>query len=466
MANHLCRDLLGTQTASKASAYVLVLYLRRVLKFTYVGDTNFPINAVGTLLIATGDSTPTGAPTFGVGTKAGINYGGGLEYYVGIPVASHTVVAGDVNRLLILKSTANPKHNSGIFRVTGTDAVNNRLLIDYRSAEFPPAEADDSIEWYLYESDSHASVPASGTTDGGTGYRGAGTSTNGRIILQSPHATGWQVRVCNENSTDYSTNGTVPTVSVCPGFSGNSAGDFAVGGRHLHGAQWHNTATGGTYGGMTPGVANNASTIYRYTMLGDDGGQCVVLMMRYVSGNGRSDMLVMGLADNEPTPLPADDVSRLFAIGDGLSVNLGDYLNDISWANGRYDNSARSEGMSYGEKQGRPVSATFGAWNYLYGATVAANVLTETTAGDSPYSSSTDLLSVALFAGMAPNHTQSGTPTLFPMPYEPRFLGTVPYLRQGRANFGNYTLTTDAGKAWQHFRNGVFMEWGGPAVVV
>lgn len=462
MANHFCRDLLAIGTAAKASAYVVALFLRRVLKFTYVGDTNFGINSVGTLLIATGDSTPTGAPTFGVGTKAGINYGGGLEYYVGIPVASHTVVAGDVNRLLVLKSTANPKHNSGIFRVTAIDAVNNRLLVDYRSAEFPPAEADDSIEWYLYESDNFASIPASGTTSGGTGYRGAGTSTNGRIILQSPHSTGWQVRICNENSTDYSTNGTTTVITVCPGFGGDSAGDFPVGGRHTHTARWYDTANGSLYGGTSPGFGNSSSSTYRWTMAGDDTGQSFIVMSRLSSGSGRSQMLIVGIPDNEPSPLPSDDVARLFVIGDGYGLNLGDYLNDISFHGGRWDTSARAEGMSFGEKQARPVSATFGAWNYLYGATIAAGVITETTAGDSPYSSSTDLLSVALFSGMKTTHTASNGA----MPYEPRFIGTVPWVREGRANFGNFTLTTDAGKAWQHFRNGVFMEWGGPAVVV
>jgi len=464
MANYLCRDLLGTNTAPKAHAYLLSLFLRRVLKFTYVGDTNFAINAVGTLLIATGDSTPTVAPTFGAGTKAGINYGVGLEYYVGIPVASHTVVAGDVNRLLVMKSTANPKHNSGIFRVTAIDVPNNRLLVDYRTAEFPPAEADDSIEWYLYESDNFASIPASGTTSGGTGYRGAGTSTNGRIILQSPHATAWQVRICNENSTDFSTNGTTPVISVAPGFSGTSAGDFAVAGRHLHTAQWYDTANGTLYQGTTPGCGASAATIYRYTMLGDDTGQSFVMMLRFVSGQGNSEMFLMGIADNEPAPLPADNLSRLFAYGDGYGLNVGNYMNDIAWATGRSDNTARGEGTSFGDKITRPVAATLGAWNYLYGATVAASVIVEATAADSVYSSSTDLLSVVLWAGMrGTQYPGGGVPTAFP--FEPRFLGTVPWLRQGRTNFGNYTLTTDAGKAWQHFRNGVYMEWSGPAVV-
>jgi hypothetical protein len=463
MANHLCRDLLAQSNASKASPYVLALFLRRVLKFTYVGNTAFGINAVGTLLIATGDSTPTVAPTFGAGTKAGINYGGGLEYYVGIPIASYTVVAGDVNRLLVLKSTANPKHNSGIFRVTGTDVVNNRLLIDYRSAEFPPAEADDSIEWYLYEGDNFASIPASGTTSGGTGYRGAGSSTNGRIILQSPHATAWQVRICNENSTDYSTNGTTPTSSVCPGFGGDSAGDFPVGGRHMHLARWLDTAVGATFGGSSPGFTNSSTTIYRWTMLGDDGGQSFVCMSRFVSGSGNSQMLLVGIPDNEPTPLPSDNIARVFVIGDGYSLNVGNYLNDISFHGGRYDVTARAEGMTFGEKNLRPVSATFGAWNYLSGATVAASVVTEATAADSVYSSSTDLLSVAIFAGMKLSHTATLAPPS--MPFEPRFMGTAPWVREGRANFGNFTLTTDAGKAWQHFKNGVFMEWGGPAVV-
>jgi hypothetical protein len=41
----------------------------------------------------------------------------------------------------------------------------------------------------------------------------------------------------------------------------------------------------------------------------------------------------------------------------------------------------------------------------------------------------------------------------------------MPFVRQGRTNFGNYTLTTDVGKSWQHLVNGVYITWGGPAVL-
>ena len=53
-----------------------------------------------------------------------------------------------------------------------------------------------------------------------------------------------------------------------------------------------------------------------------------------------------------------------------------------------------------------------------------------------------------------------GTPVL---ERNPRVMGTIPFLRQGRTNFATFTLTDD--KAWMHMQNEIWIEWQGPAIL-
>jgi hypothetical protein len=138
MARHLLRDYLTQNTTSPSRRYIpsylMSMFLRRVLLYTYVGDTNFNINSVGPLLISTADSTPTAAtPTFAGGTRAGINLGNGLEFNVSVPVGTRTVSIADVGRILVLRSTANPTYNSGCFLIDGYDVTSNSYHINYRT---------------------------------------------------------------------------------------------------------------------------------------------------------------------------------------------------------------------------------------------------------------------------------------------------------------------------------------------
>src|SRR5512135_1437946 len=206
MTTHLLRDYL-TQNVTTGNrtfiyAYLLAIFLRRILRYSYVGDTNYPINTVGSLLIATADTTPTAPlPTFPAGTKAGINLGAQKEFYVSIPASVRVVNSADVGRILVLRSTAFPTFNSGCFVILGFEVSTNAYIIDYRTlGDKPPVEAADSLEWYIYEKD--INCPTSGGTDSKTSaeYRSDGTSNTPRIILQSPHSLAWQVRICNEGS--------------------------------------------------------------------------------------------------------------------------------------------------------------------------------------------------------------------------------------------------------------------------
>jgi hypothetical protein len=330
MAIHTVRDYL-TQNQTTVNrqwipGYLIGIFMRRILGYTYVGDTNYPINPVGTMLIATADSTPTAAtPTFAVGTRAGINQGTGREFYVWVPPSTRVVSVTDVGRLLVLKSTANSTFNSGIFLITGFEALNysvlttsgtgvspiqvqttatntlttgqtvtiasvggntnangtftitvinsttftlngttgngnytsggtvqtNTYIIDYRTmgpTGFPPQEAFDSMNWYLYEADSIA--PVSGTastysvlTTSGTGVSpiqvqttttntlstgqsvtitgvGGNTSANGTFTITVINSTTFTLNGTTGNG-NYTSGGTINPTSQYRG-TGNS----------------------------------------------------------------------------------------------------------------------------------------------------------------------------------------------------------------------------------------------------
>lgn len=585
MAIHYVRDYLTqnltVSTWQNIPGYILGIFLRRVLLYTYVGDTNYPINPVGTLLISTADSTPTAAsPTFAVGTRAGINQGTGREFYVWIPPATRVVSAADVGRLISLRSTANPAFNSGVYLITGFEALNltvqttsgnlvspiqvtttttnnlttgqtvtiqnvvgntaangtftitvlnntqftlngttgngnyvsggtvqtNTYIIDYRTmGSLPPQEPFDSMNWYLYASDANAPLP--GNPNGGwpNNYGGNGTSSTPRIIMQSPHPLGYQVRLCHETVNDFNLNnfsngayGAVPPITCIPGFSGTVAGDFAVGGPHLHTALWYFTYAANSantiYHGATPGFGDTTSSNgglshypsgvqYRITMVGDDGGQaCAVFVRReFDATNPKQQMLIFGIPDNEPTPLPTNNVSRLFCIGSGLpgadNNTYGNNMNDISWSmgpvfftNGGLNGNPWSTGVSQ-SLGGIPIASSTALWTYVANVGSLGNPvgqfgspIFDGSAGDSPWLNATELSTVDIVNGTIGTwNGTTGVGNVFPL--EPRIIGTVPLLRAGRANFGEFALTTDATHNWQHMRRGVFMIWNGPVVV-
>jgi hypothetical protein len=132
MVYYICRDYLQQNTTSNTrrwlASYLMSIFLRRILGYTYVGDTNYPINNFGSLLIATGDTTPTAAsPTFPVGSRVGIaNNGANIE--VQIPLTVKAVEPGDIGRILVLKSTKYPTRNAGLFAITSLQRGNTTTI--------------------------------------------------------------------------------------------------------------------------------------------------------------------------------------------------------------------------------------------------------------------------------------------------------------------------------------------------
>ncbi len=332
MTVHLQRDYFTQNLTSATSrkwivTYILSIFLRRVLGYSHVGSTNYPINAVGTLLIATGDTNPTGTATFPSGSKAGINLGAQREFLVTIPVSVRTVVGTDIGRILVLKSTANPRHNSGCFVIAGIDLANNAYAVDYRTlGDYPPVEAADTIQWWLYEKDVSCPVNGGPNTKASGSYRGDGDSPTPRIILQSPHALGWQVRLCNESSSDISSDGNTagancPGMTASPGFGGTAAGDFPTFGQHFHAPMWYNSNSRSYAGGATGygDIFSTAGIQNRITIVGDDQGVVMYSRRQFNAIDPMSSIVCFGMPDNEPSPLPVNNIARLFCLGAGLS---------------------------------------------------------------------------------------------------------------------------------------------------
>lgn len=442
--------------------------------------------------------------TFGLvadGYGAGINFGAGVEKEVSIPAAKRTVIAGDIGKMLVIKSTSFPTKNSGCFKITGINAGANRYIIDYRSTENPPVENTNTIDWWLYEVETAAGnhissftnssgfglsnatnttpivitsnfgfadgskveivgvggntaangiwtiTPLSATTFSLNGSIGNGAYTGGgimrlagypsdettqvsRIILQSPHPSGWQVRLCVE-----SFNSNLPPVSVAVGFGGNSIGDFPVGGQHTHLPLWNDIApvVVTTYNSFVTGGGNYA-TPSRMTIVGDSSGQYITLYTRS-TGATNNGIIVFGIPDNEPVPLPTNNIERLFCYGGQTNIGGTQDFGQIIF---KIQNSMNI-GNAY--RNGLPEFCALTGWANLDGTT-ATSPLLSANAGDSPFTNTTEVLPVEIW-GATYSHPDMALSTNYPLSINPRLIGTAPMLRIGRTNFGNFTLTTD-----------------------
>lgn len=464
--------------------------------------------------LATGFFLATGS--FGGGNGASINITGASSVYaVGIPTSVRTVVAADVGRPLILKSSLYPTKNSGIFKISSIDSVNNRYIIDYRSSDTPPPEVG-TITWWLYENEAQISnyllnptvqpnaqinaatntTPITITTSvtnpgfvtgqqitisGGTGNTGVnGTFTltqvatsnnqyvlngsvgNGvytansatgnivgyyadgyyytnRIILQSPHASGWQTRIAVEPST-----AGVPYVSVSVGMGGNSFGDFPIGGVTSFIPLFFNFFATGAYLGSTPG-GGNPTIPNRYTFVGDDGGQNVFMYTRTL-GAGTNGILSLGIPDNEPIP-NAPNTDRAYVYG---SLNNTDFGGIQLRTMQSGDSVNGNIGASY--RSGIPELVLMASWSPIegvhntYNGIIANSFMYSANASDSPFTSTTEVMPVEVWGGITTDPSlNTPIPSAGFVAYglNQRFMGTASYLRNGRANFGNFALSSD-----------------------
>src|SRR6185369_9937039 len=244
---------------------------------------------------------------------------------------------------------------------------------------------------------------------------------------------------------DVETNFNSNYMTFAPGFAGNPAGDVITSGRHLHGAMYYDSSSEIFNTGTGCGDNAGIGPIYRYTMLGDDTGQTVhIFARRPLNATSPPAFYInFGLPDNEPLPLPIDNIARLYCLGNVYGNNVGNgRLSDISLQVGHGTNSA-IQGATMSLYNFGPKTCSPSLLAYVTGNNQGAGPAFDGSASDSPFTSTTELLPVDLVSGV--NQTWDNATSVQAFPYEPRVIGTMPFIRSGRTNFGDFVLATDTG---------------------
>lgn len=455
MTLHVCRDFLTlanplTLQADYVALYLSALFCRSCLNYATVGNTNFNIDGAAFLR--------------GNGTNGSINQGGSNTY--AFSPDGYTVTSGDVGCILGVHSNDNPMVNSGLFRVSSVDTVNNWFILNYRSGDTPPVES--GMSWRLFVNENIALN--TNFKDGPNGqagtYQGQGAATTSRLILQSPDASAWQVRFTVESTADaadttFQLSYACTPTSIAPGFGGNASGDFAVAGTHLHGPYWFNTADANYKGTCVTLGGGYAGGQFRLYMWGDDSTGSVVAAVRN-SFSVFNSVAAWGLCEDEEMPLPPKNVQRLFAYGTWNTV-----ANHISWASGPSATLLGSGQFTYLNAVGfglseEPIVGVAAPYFYVSGADPEGFQYTPRTslyAADNPYIAASELQTVDVVVGGwdVPNAiAQAQYLTL-----EVRRLGRFPFARLGRNNFGDFMVSTDPTHSWLQLSDGMYLPWQG-----
>lgn len=438
---HICRDFitLGGVYLPQATMYFEAIFMRTVLNFSVVGSTGFALDGAGF--------------TIGQGTNGSISTSGGFTNR--FTPDGYTVSSADINRILVVRSVNFPLQSSGLWRVTGVDTANNQFIMGLRGE---PPVAESGLGWRLHPAENSFSF-ANGS-NGNTGqYRGrTSAASTARIIMQSPHASAWQVRLTYETAADLSSTQIVRTkATVAPGYGGDSFGDFPVGGFHLHGALFFNT-TNSAYTSLVVGInPTDASGLCRYYIWGDDSTGTMVICTRQVdTGNTANNIAAWGLPEDEQYPNDTVPARRLFVYGCTNIFNGA--TGDINFRSGpaqQYGHSVVNFGYS-----GQPVMGAISTYGYLSGQQSLGNGPRYSGNGsDNAFLAQTELQTVDILAGMWDYGDFNGQGQSLLL--EPRRVGRFPIARMGRQNIGNFTTSTDGNRTWIHMLNGVYLPWFG-----
>lgn len=457
MAIHICRDFTCDSPQPSSLLYLTSIFFFGVLGFTQVGHTNLNLSSSYQVT---------------AGVSASINMGVGSELAVHIPTTFHTVTSADVDRILALKSSANPRHNSGLFRITSVNTGSNYLFINFRSSENPPAETA-TLNFKLFLSESSFSVTSANNSAAVTNYHGNGSSTTSRIILQSPNSSSWQVRLAYEAPDDR--NNLMSLATIAPGFGGDASGDFPSGSydpnnivEHLHTPLWRNASAADYRGSVTnfhmsiqSSPTEDTTSRIRFYAWGDDDKGTSVFVVRNVSSSYADGWYAAGLADDDGYTLPPRTSQRLFSFGPPVTNST----KGIIWSAGDVDGAQYYCGVSFGLNL-RPVSCVPTLYSYLGGQTTTSGIKDESVASDNALLGATELQAVELIAGTLDNNYkwQSFVSSRV-FEFDPRKMGRFPIARLGRSNFTQWTTTTDVSSSYYHTANGVFFPWQGPAVI-
>lgn len=461
MTIHLSRDFqtLGTTASPSTNLYLFSIFLNSVLGFQTVGQSSFDLE----------DYTVVS------GKLASINtLGPAFKYYVSVPTSSYVVSSFDNDRILALKSLINPKHNSGIFRITSVYPAANSFVIDYMTLEEPPSESE-TLEFAVFKDESDATNSfLSGSNNFINKYNTySGSSNATRTVLQSPDKSNWQIRLALETLTDL--QGINVPCTIAPGYFGNDFGDFEIYENknvHLHGAMFHNTSSlkyrGLTVGAGTSNLFSHQIEQFNISFIGDDSTGTFGYTVRSGSVSNVSwgcvgiptDELLGTEQINQLTD--EENISRLFAIGSS-DQNPGCFW-DFDYAN-----SSKMNGVAWGTSTAEPVSCIASTYFPGHGDTATifegnTNLEFQLNTTDDIWTGTTCLLDADLLVGTLDSCENQFSEKLYE--HQPRIIGKLPFFMQGRANYGDFHFgSSSVTSSWLHINNGVYMQWDGPILI-
>lgn len=511
MTVHLCRDLflgsgsiVGTTTGALHSMHALATFLQGVLGYTFH-------SSAGNLVPATGSSFTfnyyeyLGGSSYSLISQSTwpyrsasihIGMGTGKENWVKLPTDMVNLMSAAfplsysggtpwpnqldplTNKWLVVKSDEYPLANSGIFLITSVSLPDNALVIDYRSTTTPFPQTSSYVSaslWSQPPTGNEVAMAIMAGNGSATTYTTSGSATWPRMILTSPSVDRWQLRLCVENQVDRNDNGSLDAaLTAMPGYSGSN-GDFRPRShrahdpvRHLHAGQWLNLQVGvatiagaKSYSGLAPGLdafRAGGSRRQRMFIWGDDVTGTTYACVR--GHTATTDCFVAFGEPESPEPVP-HPINKLFVLGSGRA-NSG-----IDWRAGPYhENLITGLAFSLDPKKG-PVSCNVSPWLYIGQSNLSASIHHDPAAGDSPFLSASELMSVDLMAGMWPqlNNTQPSTHAQI-LNIEPRRMGLFPFARLGRCRGTNATgswYAVEPNRDWYHIMCGVYLPWGGVA---
>lgn len=433
---HLCRDFL-TLTSSNSTPttlYLTSLFLTDILGYVVDSHANFNL-----LSFAIKKSIP-----------ATINLGSGKEYYVQVSNSNHNVSASDINRILTIRSTNNPKHNSGLFRVSNIDAGTNSFIIDYRSSEYPPSE---SVTISLYKDEHNITYNSGSNGLSGVYNTSSSLATASRCIFT--HNIGYKVRLCLESSQDIT--GTIPAgMSIAPGVETgiytSLSGDFIKGnGYHLHTSMFFDT-TSSFYRGTVVGISPRHDSLgqFRFICIGDDNtGNCSIITRNVNFVSGGNSFASFGISEDY-YPGNDDLINKLYVVGQCLQTGaisfengIDSYNMGVSWMSGGY----------------HPTHCLMSSYGYSINTT--SPFFLSSSYNTQWLSNTTELLNVELISGISKTNTVTTTKNAYDM-FSPRRLGKLPHVYQGTTNYLTWSLSPD--KKYLHTINDVYLEWQGPSL--
>lgn len=447
MTIHICRDFqtLSGSTSPGTSMYLVALFLQHVMQFDVDSHKNFDL-----------DSSTFTKGRFDV-NEANLSYASinllGSENIVYLPANSYIPTGSDVNRILALRSSNFPRHNSGLFRILSSSnhpTLGLGLTIDYRSTEFPQQESG-SLAWRIYEAESGVSSSWLSGSNGSSGYASRGTANNTRLMLNAPQ--GYHVRLCLESTVD--TSSTVDSgFSIAPGAGSVDGADFDDFEGHLHGPMWFNSRSETYRGfavGLTPHINGTAwsSGQWRFTAIGDDLVGNVTFFTRNVSfltgGNGWCSF---GNPEDPSADESDEQINRVYVVG------YGNQTPNITWHSG-FQSEGHAQGTVW-SRYGYPVPCLLSSYADIRNGEPHIRLIPY--AGPNPFSNTIELVDVLMLAGTT--SSSLGPLTSSVAEQAPFYFGRLPLVRQGAANYTQWATTPD--KAWLHIRDGLWIPWAGP----